>query len=128
MYLALISLEETFAYSGYSTVPTNFILGGIARRVDAHVACGGEGNFGAWGLMDWVFGTSVGGDLLDDIEDEADKHDLQGRARKKVASGKAAIKGRGSKMIEDIRRGGVEDDEAPEREKVKAPRRRRAGA
>jgi Fatty acid hydroxylase superfamily len=67
VYTAFISLEETFAYSGYSTVPTNFILGGIARRTDNHVLCGGEGNFGPWGLVDWLIGTSVGGDVMHDV-------------------------------------------------------------
>ena len=68
MYLTLVSLEETFAYSGYSTVPTNFILGGIARRTDDHVLCGGEGNYGCWGL-------------LDDVVNEADRQDVVGRVR-----------------------------------------------
>lgn len=90
LYLALISVEETFAYSGYSTVPTNFILGGIARRTDAHVTCGGEGNYGCWGMMDWIMGTSVGGDLGDDVELEAEKHDVRGkvdRAKGRVGDG-----------------------------------------
>lgn len=76
VYTALVSVEETFAYSGYSTVPTNFLLGGIARRTDNHVLCGGDGNFGPWGLVDWVMGTSVGGDVVDDAVAEADRHDL----------------------------------------------------
>ncbi|KIW34791.1 uncharacterized protein PV07_01547 [Cladophialophora immunda] len=90
-YLILISLEETFAYSGYSTMPTNFILGGIARRTDNHLLCGGEGNFGPWGLCDWVMGTSVGADIIDDVVAEADKHDvpekmerMKDRAKKRV--------------------------------------------
>ena len=121
LYLSIISLEETFAYSGYSSVPTNFILGGIARRVDAHVACGGEGNYGCWGLVDWVMGTSVGGDLLEDAEDEADKHDLQGRARAKITEGKK----KGRKALENVRGRPEEDEEfVPQKEKV--PRRRRA--
>lgn len=124
LYLAIISLEETFAYSGYSSMPTNFILGGIARRVDGHMACGGAGNFGAWGLGDWVCGTSVGGDLLGDVEDEADKHDVQGRARRKITDGKR----KGRKMIEDGRRGSAEEEEdMRERVREKVPRRRRAG-
>ncbi|OCT50204.1 Sterol desaturase family [Cladophialophora carrionii] len=81
-YLTLTSLEETFAYSGYSTMPTNFILGGMARRTDNHVLCDGEGNFGPWGLCDWIMGTSVGADLVDDVVAEADKHDVPGKVEK----------------------------------------------
>ena len=87
LYLTAISLEETFTYSGYSTVPTNFILGGIARRTDNHVLCNGEGNYGCWGLVDWVMGTSVGGDVLEDVVNEADRRDVVGRV------------GRGSKEV-----------------------------
>jgi hypothetical protein len=98
VYLALISLEETFAYSGYSTVPTNFILGGIARRTDSHVLCGGEGNFGPWGLVDWLMGTSVGGDVMDDVVAEADKHDVpervDGAMQKAKKKGKEVVKSR----------------------------------
>ena len=89
IYLSIISLEETFTYSGYSTVPTNFILGGIARRTDTHIIEEGEGNYGCIGLVDWIMGTSIGGNLGDDLRDEADKHDVQGRTKMK-----------GSKMFE----------------------------
>ncbi|KAJ9616766.1 hypothetical protein H2200_000485 [Cladophialophora chaetospira] len=111
-YLTLTSLEETFAYSGYSTMPTNFILGGMARRTDNHVLCGGEGNFGPWGLVDWVMGTSVGGELIDDLVAEADKHDVEGkveRAKGRVKRGvsqeakgvKGAVKRRTRKRGDD---------------------------
>ncbi|OAG41996.1 hypothetical protein AYO21_03731 [Fonsecaea monophora] len=90
-YLTLISLEETFAYSGYSTMPTNIILGGIARRTDDHLICNGEGNFSPWGLCDWFMETSIGDDIIDDMVAEADMHDvperldrLKQRAKKKV--------------------------------------------
>jgi hypothetical protein len=104
VYTAFISLEETFAYSGYSTVPTNFILGGIARRTDNHVLCGGEGNFGPWGLLDWILGTSVGGDVMDDVVAEAEKHDvperMDGAMQKAKKRGKEMVRskrGRGAK-------------------------------
>lgn len=104
VYTALISLEETFAYSGYSTVPTNFILGGIARRTDNHLLCGGEGNFGPWGLVDWLTGTSVGGEVLDDVVAGAEKHDvpekMDGAMQKAKKRGKEMArsrKGRGTK-------------------------------
>lgn len=79
IFLTLVSLEETFAQSGYSTVPTNFILGGIARRADAHVVSGGEGNFGPWGIIDWICGSTVGADVMDDLRAEAEKHDMEGK-------------------------------------------------
>lgn len=86
--MALISLEETFSYSGYSTVPTNFILGGVARRTDNHVICGGKGNFGPWGLCDWVCGTSVGSDLVEDVRAEGEKHEVGGRVDSAVERAK----------------------------------------
>jgi hypothetical protein len=98
VYTAFISLEETFAYSGYSTVPTNFILGGIARRTDNHVLCGGEGNFGPWGLVDWLIGTSVGGDVMHDVVAEAEKHDvperMDGAMQKAKKRGKEMVRSR----------------------------------
>ncbi len=104
IYTALISIEETFAYSGYSTVPTNFILGGIARRTDNHVMCGGEGNYGPWGLLDWIMGTSVGSDVMDDVVAEAKEHDvperMDGAMQKAKKKGKEAVRsrtGRGKK-------------------------------
>lgn len=94
LYQMLISLEETFAYSGYSTVPTNYILGGIARRTDTHVICGGEGNYGPWGLLDWFMGTSVGADLLDDVTAEVDKHEVPERVEKMKEKAKKKVNGK----------------------------------
>ncbi len=79
VFLTLVSLEETFTHSGYSTVPTNFILGGIARRADAHVVSNGGGNFGPWGVIDWICGTTVGADVMDDLRAEAEKNDMEGK-------------------------------------------------
>lgn len=59
LYLTLVSVEETFAYSGYTVMPTRFFLGGIARRVDLHLLSDAEGNFGPWGVMDWACGSAV---------------------------------------------------------------------
>ncbi|KAF7588838.1 hypothetical protein BBP40_005085 [Aspergillus hancockii] len=69
LYLTVISIEETFAFSGYSVMPTSFFLGGIARRMDMHLLSGAEGNFGPWGILDWICGTSVG----DEDEGELDE-------------------------------------------------------
>lgn len=68
------------------------MLGGIARRQDAHFESGGKGNYGAWGLLDWVHGTSVGGDVMEDVGEEAEKHH---------------VKERGGKALEDAKESGV---------------------
>lgn len=79
IYLAIVSIEETFAYSGYNALPNGFILGGIARRQERHLMGDGKGNYGCFGLVDLVIGTSLGDDMLDDIREEAEKK--QGREK-----------------------------------------------
>lgn len=79
IFLSLVTLEETFAYSGYSTMPTNFFLGGIARRADAHGITGGKGNFGPWGMIDWLCGTTVGGHKTAGLNAEGGQCDMQRR-------------------------------------------------
>ncbi|KAI9735186.1 MAG: hypothetical protein M1834_001776 [Cirrosporium novae-zelandiae] len=79
LFMTLVSLDDTFSFSGYTSVPSNFILGGIARRHDAHILSGGKGNFGAWGICDWACGTSVGGDIGDDSKNEAESNGVQGK-------------------------------------------------
>ncbi|KAL2221191.1 sterol desaturase family [Thermoascus aurantiacus ATCC 26904] len=75
LYLAIISIEETFTYSGYKIMPTNFFLGGIARRVDMHVLSCGEGNYGPWGILDWICGTAVAERSTTSVEDSSDLQD-----------------------------------------------------
>lgn len=77
LYLSLISLEETFAYSGYKALPTSVLIGGIARRADIHLLSGGDGNYGTWGIMDWVFGTSVADSVEDDLQEELDEEEVE---------------------------------------------------
>ncbi|KAK2873526.1 hypothetical protein FQN49_002284 [Arthroderma sp. PD_2] len=72
LYLSIVSLEETFAYSGYKPMPTSFFIGGIARRVDLHLSHGGHGNYAPWGVMDWLFGTSIGDGMDDETSEESD--------------------------------------------------------
>lgn len=67
----------------------------MARRADNHLLSGGKGNFGPWGVLDWVHGTTVGKDVVDDVRKECDKHDVQGRAS---GLGDAA-----GGMLEDVR-------------------------
>lgn len=84
LFTILTTLEEMLSMSGYSIVP-GIIMGGIARRTAAHYAGRGRGNFGAWGLLDWASGTSVGKDLVEDIQDEAEKHQVKERSQSAVS-------------------------------------------
>lgn len=81
LIIAFTSLEELFTYSGYSVLPSAIMLKGMARRVDAHMASQGEGNFGPLGALDWAHGTALAGrNIVDDVGSEMDKHDVQDRA------------------------------------------------
>lgn len=98
LYLAIISLEETFTHSGYARLPTNFILGGIAHRNEMH-CFSRNGNYGTWGLTDWVMGTVIGdSDAVDDIAEEYNEADVSGkvvrRANKSVSQVKRAAGGK----------------------------------
>ena len=89
-----MSLEETFVYSGYNILPSGLILGGIARRTDIHFLTEGKGNYSS-GILDWVGSTSLGQDFIEDIGDEAEAHDWEGKAQQK--GGKLLRKGKGIK-------------------------------
>lgn len=91
VFIGIVTLEETMAMSGYSTVP-GIVMGGIARRTAGHYAAGGDGNFGAWGVLDWVHGTTMGKDVLEDVRDEAEKHAVKERSEKAAASGISAVR------------------------------------
>ena len=87
LFTALITAEETLAASGYRVVP-GILMGGVARRTAAHYAAGGRGNYGPWGVLDWLCGTTVAGpgadadaanDVAEDVRDEAEKHRLAER-------------------------------------------------
>ncbi|KAI1134352.1 sterol desaturase family protein [Hypoxylon sp. FL0543] len=84
LFTIMTTLEEMLSMSGYSMVP-GIIMGGITRRTATHYASGGRGNFGAWGLLDWASGTSVGKDVVEDIQDEAEKHQVKERGQKAVS-------------------------------------------
>lgn len=84
IYLILVSLEETFAYSGYNVLPSAFVLGGIARRQEKHLFGDGDGNYGCFGLADALMGTSLGTDLVDDVIDEAEEKDVGKKAKRKA--------------------------------------------
>ena len=90
LFIALCTAEETLALSGYSVVP-GIIMGGIVRWAAIHYASGGSANYGAWGLLDWLQGTSKGGDVLEDVKAEAGKHHVKQRSAKKADQGVGAI-------------------------------------
>jgi hypothetical protein len=90
LFVVLVTGEGTMSHSGYSIVP-GIILGGVARRTAIHFASGGEANFGAFGLLDFAHGTSQGKDVLEDVKDEAEKHDVKQRASNKVDEGTGLI-------------------------------------
>ncbi|KAK3939005.1 hypothetical protein QBC46DRAFT_388871 [Diplogelasinospora grovesii] len=81
-FVGLATIEETLSMSGYTVIP-GIIMGGITRRNALHY-CRPVGNFGCWGFLDWVHGTSLGNDVVKDIKDEARKHRLKERSAKKA--------------------------------------------
>ena len=94
-------------YSGYAMLPTGLILGGVARRTERHImaADGHEGNYSAYGLIDLLAGTSLGShDLLDDLRDEAEKRDIEGRSKAKVKETQKRVR----KLRDRARRAGEE--------------------
>jgi len=72
----IVSLEELLIYSGYSVLPSLILVKGMARRVDNHFLSSGKGNFGAFGAVDWISGTSVGGNVVEDLQKEWDNHNM----------------------------------------------------
>ncbi|KAF2838934.1 hypothetical protein M501DRAFT_934936, partial [Patellaria atrata CBS 101060] len=91
LMLALVSLEEAFTYSGYAVLPSTIMLSGMARRRDRHFMSQGKGNYGAVGVLDWVCGTTTGDDVMDDVMEEMDKHNVQERAGRAVEGAGDAI-------------------------------------
>ena len=63
-------------------MPSQILLAGMAKRTDSHYATGGKGNYGNWGVLDWVCGTGCPGDadVVDDVQDEVDRRDVKQRA------------------------------------------------
>lgn len=88
IFVAITSLETLFIYSGYAVLPSSIVLAGMARRTDAHFVKAASGkeacNFGHWGILDFVLGTSCKdtASIFEDMQDEAHKHHLEERAQK----------------------------------------------
>jgi len=99
VFVGLVTLEETLAHSGYSVVP-GIIMSGITRRTANHYVHG-EGNYGAWGFLDWIHGTSLGKDVMADVKDEAEKHRVKERGEDAASSGLSMVQ----EGIEGLRKG-----------------------
>jgi hypothetical protein len=86
IFLGLVSLEETWTHSGYSTVPLGFVLRGMARRTEMHVISGGDGNYGAWGVLDWLGGSTADESetIEEDVRAELTDLDIDAKIRKAV--------------------------------------------
>ncbi|KAF2208794.1 hypothetical protein CERZMDRAFT_48530 [Cercospora zeae-maydis SCOH1-5] len=98
LFLILISLEEFVVFSGYTVLPLTIISGGMARRNEAHFASVGDdygiGNYGRLGVLEFCFGTACPDedDVIDDIQDEAEKHNVQDRVTNAVDAGMSKLK------------------------------------
>jgi hypothetical protein len=81
LLLAIVSLEQFFIYSGYSILPSQILLAGMARRTESHYITGGKGNFGNLGVMDWILGTGCAGDgdFVEDLQDEVEQSGVKQR-------------------------------------------------
>jgi hypothetical protein len=96
--LVLTSLETLVTYSGYSILPSGILLPGMAKRIDNHFLVQGQGNYAAFGALDWCHGTSVGRDVVEDMKAEWEKHD--GRRKLISASDRTGnlLEGAGEKV------------------------------
>ncbi|TKX19940.1 fatty acid hydroxylase-like protein 2 [Elsinoe australis] len=112
MFQTVVSLEALLIYSGYSALPSAIMLPGMARRVDKHFATGGRGNFGHWGVLDLVCRTGCAGesDIMDDLQDEADKHQVKRRMSDAVDDAGDFIDGGKEKMRRGRRRREEKED------------------
>lgn len=122
LFLALVSLEELFIYSGYTNLPSTIILAGMARRMEAHFDTLNRkkkvGNFGHIGVIDYFAGTTCSGEMtiVQDLQDEAEKRRFQERVEDAV---EAALASREKK-----RQGGGDEDEANDDEESSAPQKK----
>jgi hypothetical protein len=96
--IVLFSLEETFVYSGYNILPSTIMLRGMARRTDAHMMSEGEGNFGPFGILDWVHDTTLGKDVVDDLKLEMEKHGVEEKAGNAIEGAGGAASGLAGKL------------------------------
>lgn len=106
LYLTLISIEETFAYSGYTIMPTSFFLGGIARRTDMHLLGDAEGNFGPWGVLDWICGTAVDSGEEEEREERDVEREVEEQIRRAIEASRKSVReskrGRGKRRVKEV--------------------------
>lgn len=75
-------------------MPTSFFLGGIARRVDVHALSGAEGNFGPWGVLDWLLGTAVDDGADDEDEQSAYEREIDEQVRRAIEASRRRVQRR----------------------------------
>jgi hypothetical protein len=116
LYLAIVSLEELFTSSGYVYLPTGFILGGMARRKERHLMDAGRGNFAPVGVLDFLCGTSLGGNVVDDVAEEIEEEDVVPRVKRRIARGGEKVRRVGTRVRRVTRRSepSQDDDEDDE--------------
>lgn len=85
-------------YSGYSVLPSAILVKGMARRIDIHFLTQGDGNYAAFGLLDWAAGTGIGRDVVDDLKLEWKQHDMDEKVQKGADAGGNMIEGVGNKI------------------------------
>nr|POE58680.1 hypothetical protein CFP56_68355 [Quercus suber] len=126
LFIAIVSLEDLFVYSGYAVLPSSIVLAGMARRTDAHFEAAqsrraANGNYGYLGVMDLIFRTTLTSttDVVDDVKDEAQKHSLDDRIEDAVAKAMAKINDApdGGKKDEKAQRAAVLKNAGNEKEK-----------
>lgn len=65
----------------------------------------GEGNFGPLGVLDWAHGTTLGGDVVDDLRAEMEKHDVKERTGEAIDQAGDAANGVAGKLKSRARKG-----------------------
>jgi hypothetical protein len=96
--LMIVSVEELLVYSGLSVLPSMIMVKGMARRVDNHFLSRGKGNYGSFGAADWISGTSVGGNVVEDLQKEWDKHNMTDKVQQNANDAGDLIESLGFQM------------------------------
>ncbi|PNS19029.1 WHI2-like protein [Sphaceloma murrayae] len=122
IFQAIVCLEALLIYSGYSALPSAIMLPGMARRVDKHFATGGRGNFGHWGVLDFVCKSGCAGDndIVDDLQDEADRHQVHRRVSDAVDDAEDFLDGGKEKLRRSRRRKSDKGNNDDAREQMEA--------
>ncbi|KAK4223007.1 hypothetical protein QBC38DRAFT_61152 [Podospora fimiseda] len=120
VFVGLTTMEETMAMSGYSIIP-GIVMGGIVKRTAMHYESGGKGNYGSWGVLDWVCGTGLGRGVINDFREVGGRRWEEGLGVEDGGSGFVSevldgvkmgkTKRGGARKGGRRRKGEVEDDE-----------------